>query len=43
MMPEAYAEEWQEFKNDNGEIENMIFLKAARLLELNVITSSPLL
>jgi hypothetical protein len=42
-MPEAFAEPWQSFKNEKGEEEEMLLLKAARLCNVNIISSSPLL
>lgn len=43
MMPEIFSEKWQIFKHESGEEEKLELLKAARLLEINVITSSPLM
>lgn len=37
-MPEAFTEKWQEYKDEKSFV-----LKVARLLNINVISSSPLL
>jgi len=48
MMPEIFSEKWQVFETE-GKIlnlegkKNMELLKAARLLEVNVFTSSPIM
>ena len=38
MMPEAFIEKWQEYKTEKS-----FLLKVARLLDVNVISSSPLM
>lgn len=43
MMPEAFSEIWQEITNEKNEIEMVRLLSAARMLKINVISSSPLL
>jgi len=42
-MPEAFIEPWQPFEDEFGVIRNKILLAAAGELEINAVTSQPLL
>ncbi|EAR85009.1 aldo/keto reductase family oxidoreductase (macronuclear) [Tetrahymena thermophila SB210] len=43
MMPESFSEKWQNYENEKGEVQEQFLLKVARELQVNIITSSPLM